>query len=363
MSVMTADPAPHPLPEAASVGRALRVREDLSDALWDAFVVEQPAACAFHYAGWPRLIGRAFDHETRMLSADDAGAVAGVLPLVIMRSRLFGRFVVSLPFLNAGGLLAADPDAARVLVDAAIAIARENQADYLELRHTARLCPALVERQHKVGMALLLQPTPEQQWGVLDRKVRNQVRKAEKHGLTVSEGGFELIEPFYDVFTRNMRDLGTPVFPLRLFQEVLRTFPGTTRVFCVYRGHQPVAGAVMHRRGDWAEVIWASALRECNPLSANVFLYWSMIRSAIRSGLRTFEFGRCTPNEGPFHFKRQWGAEPYPLVWEYWSRQGGVRRDVNQKDPKFALAASVWRRLPLAVTSTVGPRIVRGIPC
>lgn len=343
--------------------RHFQIREDLSDAAWDAFVAAQPGASAYHYSGWARVIERAFGHESRLLSVQDGERVAGVLPLIVMRSRLFGRFVVSLPFVNAGGLLADSPPASAALVDAAVAIARNERADYLELRHTGRICPELLERRHRVAMTLTLQPTAERQWHALDRKVRNQVRKAEKSALAASEGGTELLDAFYDVFTRNMRDLGTPVFPRALFEQVLNTFPDTTRVFSVSRGLQPVAAAIVHRRGDWAEVIWASALREANPLCANVFLYWQMIQSAISSGVRTFEFGRCAPGEGTFHFKRQWGALPHPLVWEYWVAQGGIDFDASPKNPKYGRAIAVWRRLPLQVTTFLGPRIVRSIPC
>src|SRR5919108_2599035 len=211
MNVLTADRAapgmqapaePDPMP-------APLVGEDVADDRWDAFVAAHPAASAYHYAGWPRLIGRVFGHETRMLSVGAGGTITGVLPLVLMRSRLFGRFVVSLPFLNAGGLLADGAEATRALVDAAVRIARENRAEYLELRHTTKQCPQLLERRHKVGMSLRLQETTERQWNALDRKVRNQVRKAEKSGLTATDGATELLEPFYDVFARNMRDLGT----------------------------------------------------------------------------------------------------------------------------------------------------------
>ena len=39
----------------------------------------------------------------------DAGEVVGVLPLVRIASRLFGRRLVSMPFLDYGGVLA-EPD-------------------------------------------------------------------------------------------------------------------------------------------------------------------------------------------------------------------------------------------------------------
>jgi serine/alanine adding enzyme len=343
---------------------ALQVREDIAAARWDAYVQAHPAASAYHHRGWLDLIGRAFGHEVRPLACIDGDAVTGVLPIVVMRSSLFGRFAVSLPFLNAGGVLADGDESATALVDAAIAIGRERRVDYLELRHTERRFPKLTERRHRVAMTLRLQDSSENHWLSLDRKIRNQVRKAEKSSLTASVGGLELVNDFYLVFARNMRDLGTPVFGRALFEEVLRTFPENSRVVCVYRGEQPVAASIVHWRGTWMEVPWASALREFNAVAANMFLYWQMLQLAIECGCSQFEFGRCAPGEGTFQFKKQWGAEPSPLVWEYWMSGGKPAQfDLHAGDSSYGRAAALWRRLPLGVSKLVGPRIVRGIPC
>ena len=343
--------------------RHVRLAASSDDQSWNRYVESHPQGGAYHYAGWPRLIARAFGHEARLLTAHDETGISGVLPLVIMRSRLFGRFVVSLPFLNEGGVLANDAETESSLIDAAVATAQEVRADYLELRHLRRHSAVLEERQHKVAMSLTLCATREEQWQALDRKLRNQVRKGEKSRLEVTNGGNELIEPFYRVFAANMRDLGTPVFGIRLFQETLATFPENSRVFCVRLDGRPVAGSVVHWRGGSMEVIWASALREVGPLCANVLLYWHMLQFAIDRGCTRFEFGRCTPGEGTFHFKRQWGAEPRPLTWEYWRSRPGLDLDNSPRNPKYQAAVALWRRLPLNVTTLVGPRVVRSIPC
>lgn len=339
---------------------SLGVADDLE---WDAYVAAHPQRSAYHYSGWARLIARAFDHDAALLAATDGSRITGVLPLIVMRSRVFGRFVVSLPFLNEGGLLAGDESAEARLVDAAVDVARRANADYLELRHARRHSAQLTERHHKVAMTLALRPTADEQWQALDRKVRNQIRKGEKNGLSVTTGGAELIDSFYRVFARNMRDLGTPVFGVSLFRETLGTFPENSRVFCTQHGGSVVAASIVHWRGDSMEVIWASTVREANPLCANVLLYWHMLQFAIAQGCARFEFGRCTPGEGPFHFKRQWGAEPRPLVWEYWYGRPAIDLDKTPRNPKYRAAVALWQRLPLGLTTTVGPRIVRSIPC
>jgi FemAB-related protein (PEP-CTERM system-associated) len=349
--------------EPVALSRLIAPLSPVSDDQWDRFVGAQPGASAYHYSGWARLIGRTFGHDVRMLAAGQDGRITGVLPLVVMRSRLFGRFAISLPFLNAGGVLATDAASERALLEGAIEIARNERVEYLELRHTRRSFPALVERRHRVAMSMPLAETGSAQWEVIDRKIRNQVRKAEKSGLRVEQGGAELVPPFYEVFRRNMRELGTPVFPQRLFNEALTTFPANTRVVCIYKDSLPIAGGIIHWRDAWAEVIWASALREYNPLCPNILLYWQMMTLAIERGCRMFEFGRCRPGEGTFHFKKQWGAQPSELVWEYWTPSGQAVFDASPKNPKFASAVQVWRKLPLGLTSAIGPRIVRGIPC
>jgi FemAB-related protein (PEP-CTERM system-associated) len=326
-----------------------------------AYVASHPRATAYHQPQWLDLIGRVFGHQTRYLAAERDGRTVGVLPLVLFASRVFGRFGVSLPFVNYGGVLADDADAERALLDAAVAETQRAGGSHLELRHESQHYPSLAPRRHKVAMRGQLGASVEAQWQRLDRKVRNQVRKAERSGLTAVHGGAELLGDFYAVFAHNMRDLGTPVYSHRFFDAILATFPESTRVFVVRRGAQPVATSIVHWHRDMIEVPWASALREFNVLCPNVLLYWSMLQFAIGAGMTTFDFGRSTPDGGTYHFKRQWGAVPSEMVWEYWTADGRAR-DLSPTNPKFALAIRAWQRLPLRVATTVGPLIVRNIP-
>jgi FemAB-related protein (PEP-CTERM system-associated) len=343
--------------------RLISVAEATSPDAVEAYVGAHPAATAYHSPEWLKVIGRAFTHRTKYLVAQaGCGEVVGALPLVFFSSPVFGRYVVSIPFVNYGGIVADGPDATRALVDAAVREASLARATHLELRHTTQLCPGLQQRRHKVSMRVRLQRSSDEQWRVLDRKLRNQVRKAEKSGLQVRVGHLELLDSFYSVFARNMRDLGTPVYGVRFFREVLSTFPATTRVFVVTLNDRPVAGSVVQWHRDTIEVPWASAVRDFNPLCANVLLYWQMLQFAAEQQFRTFDFGRSTPGEGTFHFKRQWGAEARELVWEYWVGGDRALPDLSPHNPKFALAIRTWQRLPLRLATTLGPHIVRNLP-
>lgn len=338
------------------------VRDDVPPAVCDAYVGDHPHGSSYHRPAWLDVIRSAFGHDTAYLAAVRHGRIAGVLPLVFFNSRLFGRFTVSVPFVNYGGVLADDAGAERVLLDAAIARTVAAGGTHLELRHTRQHFTRLTPKQHKVAMELPLQPSVDAQWDGIDRKLRNQVRKAEKSGLDAVDGGAECLASFYDVFAENMRDLGTPVYSPRFFREVLRTFPEQTRVFVVRLKGRPIAASIVHWHGDVIQVPWASALREFNPLCGNVLLYWQMLRFAIGRRFRLFDFGRSTPGEGTYQFKKQWGAEPRPLVWEYWTAPEQRVPELNPKNPKFELAIRTWQRLPLRVANLVGPLVVRNIP-
>ncbi|HUL71527.1 MAG TPA: FemAB family XrtA/PEP-CTERM system-associated protein [Vicinamibacterales bacterium] len=329
-------------------------------AAWDAYVASRADATGYHEWAWRDVFARSFGHPAVYLMARDAGgAVRGVLPIVEIKSFLFGRTMTSLPFVNYGGVLADDDVVARALVEAAAEQARARGAKHVELRHFARRFPDLPCKAHKVTMRLALQPG---MWDRLDRKVRNQVRKAEKSELTVERGGAGLLGDFYAVFTRNMRDLGTPVYPRRFFDEVLRAFPDRARVLVVRLKGAPIAAGITYRTGTLIEVPWASSIREHNNLCPNHLLYWHAIETAVAEGCEVFDFGRSTPDEGTYKFKEQWGAGPVALHWEYCLMAGGAVPDQTPKNPKFRLAIETWKRLPLWLANTMGPKIVRGIP-
>jgi serine/alanine adding enzyme len=340
----------------------VEVVQGLSDAAWDQYVTRHAGSTLYHLSAWREVFARTFRHETRYLAARCGETVIGVLPLVRFDSRLFGRFLVSLPFVNYGGILADSPLARDALLTAAIAEAQAAGSSHIELRHMRRFFPTLAVKSHKVVMRLPLKTSEAEQWLALDRKVRNQIRKADKCGLAVERGGAELLDAFYDVFAHNMRDLGTPVYSKRFFHEVLHRFPDHARVVCARHNGKPVAASITLHFREHMEVPWASSLRGSNHLSANVRLYWEMLRMAIESGLRTFDFGRSTPNEGTYHFKRQWGAQPFEVSWEYWQRHPGQLPNLTPKNPRFALLIGGWRRLPVGLTRALGPAIVRHLP-
>jgi FemAB-related protein (PEP-CTERM system-associated) len=340
----------------------MEVSPEPNESAWNLFVAGHPAATGYHQWGWRRVFERAFGHESLYLSAAAGGRIVGILPIVVFRSLIFGRFGVSLPFVNYGGVVAESDEAAGRLLEAAVTSAGARGLSHLELRHLQARYPHLPSKQHKVAMRLPLPADADTLWQAIDRKVRNQVRKAEKSALSAVHGGAELVPEFYEVFARNMRDLGTPVYAKRFFEAILDEFPETAETFVVRTGTTPIAASLTVRWRGVTEVPWASSLREHRASCPNMLLYWTMLRRAIEVGSTTFDFGRSTPGESTYHFKTQWGATGTPFSWEYWLASGGSLPNQSPANPKFQLAIECWKRLPVWVATRIGPYIVKGIP-
>ena len=328
--------------------------------VWDAFVRAQPGWSHMHLYGWRQVIERVFHHECSYLGAwDDENSLIGVLPLVHVHSLVFGRFLVSMPFLNYGGPLGQERSIVP-LVNESVALAQRSGASLLELRSRNSLPISLPASHRKITVTLPLPSTAEVLWKQLDAKVRSQVRRPQKDGVEIRFGPNEA-EPFYRVFARHMRDLGTPTQPRRLFDAIAETFGDDVWFACEYYRGQAIAGGCALRSDQELEITWASALVEYKALSANMLLYWGMMERAIGAGISSFNFGRCTPGGGTHRFKRQWGGVDEPLSWYTWSR-GEVAATPSPNDSAYSWGPRLWKRLPVSVATALGPSIVRYIP-
>lgn len=327
---------------------------------WNAFVDDAPGAAVYHRYEWRELLEDVFGHRCHYLLAEDGeGNVVGVLPASEISSVLFGRFFVSIPYFNYCGVLAESSGIRARIVQAMCEIARESGAEYVELRHRETPSLDLPSRSDKVAMQLELPADCNTLWDRFSSKLRAQIRRPKKAGARCAEGGAELLDDFYAVFSHNMRDLGTPVFPKAMFARMLDLFPDSTRVFVVYLEETPAAAGITVGYRHRIEIPVASALRKFNRQAVNMLLYWSALEAAIRDQYEIFDFGRSTVDSGPHRFKKQWGATPEPLNWHYWLRDGDDLPQLNPSNPKFALATAAWQRLPVGVANLLGPRIIR----
>ncbi len=329
---------------------------------WDAYVEGHPQASNYHRWLWKRLIEETYGHSTFYLEAREQRQIRGVLPLVEMKSWLWGRFLVSMPFCSYGGVLASDTVARETLLRKAEEIGKESGADYIELRQGDVLTNRWQSSAAKVCMKVPLPASPELLFGKLSSRLRNKVRGAEKQGLQSAWGKEELLDEFYSVFSCNMRNLGTPVYPKRWFENFLKCAGSTTQILVVRDGREPVAATWITTYRDQVELPWIASTPEARGKNSTVLLYWKALEWASQNGFRCVDLGRCTPGSGTQRFKAQWPCEEISLPWNYWTQQGKPAPQLRPDNPRFRLAIAAWKRLPLGVANFLGPRIVRAIP-
>ena len=328
---------------------------------WDAFVRDAADGTFCHLAGWREIMSEVLGHECLYrVATDHYGTWYGVLPLVRVRSRLFGHYLVSMPFLNYGGPIGTVAAQQHLIADA-VAEARDSGTDLLELRARHGVVSDLKVSNRKITVVLDLPDSDEALWRkVLPSSRRRQVERARKEGLE-TRFGVDQVEPFYEVFAHNMRDLGTPVLPRRLFERIARSLASCAVFGVTYSRGQPLAGACGFVWNGEFEITWVSSLRKYDHLMANMFLYWSCMKQMIAQGVRVFNFGRCTPNGRTHRFKHQWGGADVSLPWLQWSPRE-IDATPSPERPLYRVATTVWRRIPLPVANLVGPILARRIP-
>lgn len=345
------------------------LRGEIRDLLADAAcATPDHAPGGEHDPAWLDALRDGMGHRPLALVHRNAGEIDAYLPLAWVRSRLFGRFLVSLPYLNRAGVVAKRPASATALIDHAHRLAEEGRAHYLELRHEAQGIEhtKLTEtRDEKSRMLLDLPGDGEALWKQLPSKVRNQIRKGERSDFQLQWGGRELLRAFHGVFAVVMRDLGTPVYPRRFFEAIAHHLDRQAEFAVIFHAGLPVAGALLIHDDTAGRRVTAvpsaACLRTANPLNANMWMYHRLLERAIERGSERFDFGRSSEGSGTWKFKKQWGGRPVPSAWQY-ARLRGTTDAVRPDNPRYRRKIELWRRMPVWATRVAGPAIVRGIP-
>lgn len=328
---------------------------------WNEFIAKHPSS-HYHSLEWREIFKHCMNRELHYLTArTEKKEIVGILPIAITRSKLFGCYGVSLPYVNYGGPIGLADNVESTLIESAFSFVDRWALTHIEIRDT-KSRPGFSTRNDKVCMYLDLEgvSTFHDLQQLLPAKVRSQVKKALGNGMSFQFGGIELLGDFYHVFAHHMRDLGTPVYGRELFATILQKFPDDASLVIGYSGSAPVSCAFLLANGGEWEIPWASTLRAANRINANMALYASVLDYIIQKRGSRFDFGRSTIDAPTHKFKKQWGAVEVPCYWYYSNPHMAGALTTDSK--KFALAIKAWQRLPLPIANLLGPRLVRNLP-
>lgn len=342
----------------------IRIATDVDQPAWDAYVLAHADGLAYHQFAWGKAVAEAYHFDSCYLVAERHGAICGVLPLIDFRCPFVGRSFISLPYCDLGGCLVDDPEVERKLLFHARELAAAERISCLELRGKQQPSCTVGCRpeETKVRMVLDLPDSASALLEGLKSKLRSQVLKPQRDGLSAQLGGVELLDAFYQVFATNMHELGSPVHSKNWFAAIVKHYAAHARVGLVLTpAGEPAAGGILLSHGRTVSVPWASSLRRFKRLNSNMLLYWTFLAFAADNGFALFDFGRSMPGDGTYRFKEQWGARPQPLAWRRYAAEGAVRPLGFSRSQLRHTAEQTWARLPLRLCNTFGPLVRRHI--
>lgn len=338
---------------------------------YDRYVASHSKATPYHSSAWLQATERAYGHTGWLITVHHNGSLCGVLPLVEVNPPIGTGSLVSLPFCDLGGVLADSPDIGERLIAEAKTLAKTNRIKLLEIREggSALESEQALPANTKVRMLCDLPENSEALFKSYKPKLRSQIRKAEKNGLRAElRTEADAVTLFYDVFAQNMRRLGSPVHSLRWFQKLKAAYGDHMVIGVVFQNDTPVGAGIVLLGGKQACIPWASTLEEVNRLAPNMLLYWTLLSHVCDLGYTQFDFGRSTLNEGTYRFKKQWGAQPYELIWTTYRDGETVLASSDTSDAGASAASqlrplieNIWRRMPLPLTNWLGPKLRRYI--
>ena len=330
---------------------------------WDRYAWLHEQGGPYLTTAWKVAVEKAYGHKTFYLAAYVNRKITGLLPLVKIKPPMQKGTLVSLPFCDYGGIVANHHQDAEALLNQAFSLASKMKVE-LEIR-SCNPCPIIEQNAvfkqvtDKCRMVMELPENSVALWSGFKSKLRSQIKRASKDGLFVRLGHIELIDDFYRVFSRNMRDLGSPVHSGKWLKNIVSGFNNRAMLAVVYKGDFPVGAGLMLMHNRMVTIPWASTLKAFNRLSPNMLLYWAFLEYAADYGYRYFDFGRSTPGEGTYAFKKQWGARPVALSWyrcDRGSHFDGKPTSGNNGRLRKA-AEKAWQRMPLAAANALGPKL------
>jgi FemAB-related protein (PEP-CTERM system-associated) len=326
---------------------------------WDHFVRNHAQGTFFHLSGWREVMQQAFGHQAHFIALHAEERLIGVLPLVEIRSRLFGHSLISNAFCVGGGPLALDEKGRLTLLAEAERLGRLLKVDYVELRDSSTAPGWIARDDLYANFARELESDQQKNLLQIPRKQRAVVRKA-------LEGDFEVtidtsLTAFYPIYARTVRDHGTPVLPRRFFTTVMQVFRDHCDILTVWKGGRPLSSVLSFYFGDKVLPYYTGSDPAARELGTNDLMYWKLMRHAVAKGCRVFDFGRSKIGTGPYSFKKNWGFEPRPIPHQFLLVGRKTLPNLNPTNPKFSLLINTWRRLPLPIANLISPIISRDL--
>jgi CelD/BcsL family acetyltransferase involved in cellulose biosynthesis len=347
-----------------TMGQVSLLKRSDDSALGD-FLASSDKATVYHTPEWRDVLVSTYGYEPLYVGHFENGALTAILPLMLVRSWLTGKRLVSLPFANTCGPVGSEDHVSRLL-EKALELFHEVAAAALEIRTQADLNPVDDARftgsSYFLTSVVDLDEDPTRVWkSFKDRNVRTEVRQAEKKGVEVHAGTSDTdLRRFYSLFASTRLGHGVPPQPFSFFRNLWRhLWPDHLDLLMATHQGRRVGALITLSQGSTLSAAYIGSDTAYRSHRVHQILFWKAMEMGCQRGLRTFDFLR-TPksSESLRYFKQRWNAREIDLNYLYYPEVRGTASTVEET-AKYRLMTAVLRRSPGFMGRLLGRALYR----
>lgn len=346
----------------------MRLRQLASDepANWP-MALTQPATFTA-LDSWSDVVKKIYKYPVYRFETEIEGNVTGLLALTQVKHPIFGNYLTTSPFGSYGGFAFSSPEARDLLLAEAARLTTSLAAEYTNIRWLDTgnppepAPPGWVQHPAYATYQLDLKPDPQELMPGFSSDHRNHIRKSLKKDFSVKFGHLNLLDDAYEALARSMHELGSPYHAKAYLRTMAESLGDALEFVVLYAGDGRLAGAgVFILHGNIVTNLHLNILREFRSDYAGEFAYWKVIERYCQRDSQIFDIGRSLLGSGNETFKMKWKPRKEMLSYWYSLKPGAELPALNQKNPKFALAIAVWKRLPAFIVRPLGPLLISGL--
>lgn len=284
------------------------------------------------------ILSKTFGYQSENKFIRKGQGIIGVVPMVHFR-----RKIISMPHFSYGGPIIASDEKVKVDLNTLF------EGKDFEVRGFEKLSDHVYDK--KVSCVLNVHESDEVQMMAMKSKLRQKIRKARKLGYVCKLGGIELLDEFYDLYTRKMLRFGSPPLGKVFFKNLLTDYRfGDVQVAVLYDGEKVIASGMALSYLGFNEVCWSSTDNEYDRFNIHALICWEMLRSSVEKKHTYFSFGRSTIDSNNHRFKKQWNPLELPVFYNY-------SEPVGKSIKELTFLTKIWKQQPLKTSVFFGHKI------
>ncbi len=328
---------------------------------WNDYIRNHRQGLIFHSIKWMELVTHVLKYKPLYYAAVADAEIVGILPLFYVNTWLSGKKMISVPGGLLAGILADSNEIELELSAKAQELAREYDVQYLELRQADPLDSSMLidTRFHTVRVPIV---SEEEQMQALRPNIRRALRRSLETEMRIEMESKD-VKTFYTRYSRGMRNFGTPVESCKWIKGLFDYFPDNHFIANVYHDNRIVNSQLIRIFNRQIASVFAVQEPDARCIYPNHRLIWELFAYARKMEIDYFfDFGRSIKDSGPHKFKTGWGGESQSLHYHYYLVNAKKMPDLSQTGGKRQILSKFWKKLPLPVANTLGPKIRRCFP-